>query len=348
MVAPRSLVTGGAGFIGSHLVRHLLDRGEAVRVLDIANASHLPSEVEIIQGSILDPDTVREALQGVRHLYHLAANPNLWAPRKSDFAEINLRGTETVLEAATKADLDRIIHTSTESILKGCGCRAEKPTIDETVALTEDDMPGPYCRSKFLAERRALAAAHERGLPVVVVNPTLPVGPGDRLVTPPTRMLMHFLTGNSRFFLDCTLNMVDVRDAAFGHILAAEKGRIGERYILSGTNLPMRDLLSMLGKLTGRAMPDIPIPYWMALIVGAVSEFIADHITHRLPMAPLTGVRLTRGAMAFDNAKAVTELGFRPGPIEDALRDAIGWLKNEGLIGQAPLALAKGAPVGQD
>ncbi len=345
----RNLITGGAGFIGSHLARYLLERGEGVRVLDIRDMSHLPREAETVQGSILDASTVASALNGVRRLYHLAANPNLWAADKKTFEECNLRGTEIVLTAAAKAGLECIVHTSTESVLRG-GRRAQNGlVINEETGLTVEDMPGPYCRSKFLAERRALEAARKDGLPVVVVNPTLPVGPGDHLVTPPTGMLLHFLNGHSRFYLDCTLNMVDVRDAARGHVLAAERGRPGERYILGGENIRLRDLLETLARMTGLPMPTTPIPYWLAFAVGAVSEFIADRITHRPPVAPLTGVRLVHTPMAFDSTKAARELGFDSGAVVNALQDEILWLDAQGLLTRRPkLPLAQNPPVGQN
>lgn len=333
MTVRLSLVTGGAGFIGRHLVRQLLDGGDRVRVLDIAEPVDMPSEVEVVRGSVLDADTVRQALRGVDRLYHLAANPNLWAPRRAEFVRTNLEGTRVVLAQAAGADLERIVHCSTESILKGRSRSSAE--IEETVALRVEDMPGPYCRSKFLAEQEALAAAG-RGLPVVVVNPTLPVGPGDRWMTPPTRMLQLFLNGGTPFYLDCRLNLIDVRDAALGHILAADKGRVGERYILGGENLDMSQLLGLLEDLSGLPMPRRRVPYWLALAVGMVSEFMADHVTHRSPLAPLTGVRLARSPMTFSSAKALAELGLSPRPIRAALASSIAWLASRGMISRRP------------
>ena len=332
MVQRTSLVTGGAGFIGQHLVRHLLERGERVRVLDIADATILGPDVEVVRGSILDADIVGRALKGVDRLYHLAANPNLWSADKDEFEETNVQGTRTVLAGAARADLERIVYCSTESIIKHRRPGASRTT---NPAPRVDDMPGPYCRSKFLAQEEALRAA-ARKLPLVVVSPTLPVGPGDRFLTPPTRMLQVFLDGRTPAFLDCQLNMIDVRDAALGHVLAAERGRPGELYVLGGENLRLRDILAMLEEITGLAMPGISIPYWMAFAFSAVSEFISDHVSRRPPVAPLTGVRLARTPMVFDSAKAVRELGLPQRPIRQALADAVGWMFEQGVVSRQP------------
>lgn len=324
-----SLVTGGGGFVGRHLVRLLHERGESVRVLDLAGAPGLPPEVEVIAGSVLDTAKLRQAMGGVGRVYHLAANPNLWAPDPQIFMETNYRGTQAVLSAAAEAKSERIVYTSTESILKSYRHPAPD-ALDETVSWTVDDMPGPYCRSKFLAEQAALAAARN-GLPVVVVNPTLPIGPGDIHLTPPTRMLLDFLTGKAPAYLDCAFNLVDVRTVALGHILAAEKGRIGERYILGGRNITVVDLLAMLGRLSGRPMPHRRIPYWVAWTMAAASETLSI-VTKRPPIAPLTGVRLARTPMRFDSGKAIRELGLPETPLEASLQDALDWFAAQRLL----------------
>lgn len=332
MLVQRVLITGGCGFIGRHVVSLLREKGDAVRVLDI-NPVDLGEDVEVIAGSILDEDLVAQVTKGVDRVFHLAANPNLWLPDKRDFEEINTRGTEIVLEAARKADVERFVFTSTESILKGTPSTAGKP-IDEQIALSIEDMPGPYCRSKFLAEERARAAAHE-GLPVVIVNPTLPVGPGDFHLTPPTRMLLGFLAGEYPAYLNSAFNMIDVRDAAQGHLLAADHGRIGERYILGGENLPMHEILALLGELSGRPMPKRQVPYWLAYVSALVSETWADLVTKAPPTAPLTGVRLASSEMTFDCTKAVEELGLRPRPIRTSLAELIEWFSREGYLTEA-------------
>ena len=325
------MVTGGCGFIGQHVVRLLADRGETVRVLDL-DSMDLGGDIEVLAGSILDPDRVAEAMKGVDRVYHLAANPNLWSARKCEFRETNTDGTRIVLNAALRAGVERFVYTSTESILRGLAPRAEdEGPSDEHARASLADMPGPYCRSKFLAEQLARDAA-KAGLPVVIVNPTLPVGPGDRLLTPPSRMLLGYLRGEFPAYLDSAFNMIDVRDAALGHILAAEHGRVGERYILGGENLRLSEVLSLLADLTGRPMPRWRIPYWLAYAAAVVQEAFATGVTKRPPGAPLTGVRLARAPMIFDNTKAMRDLGLRPRPIRDSLRDAIAWFEATGHL----------------
>lgn len=338
-----ALVTGGAGFIGAHLVRQLRDRGTRVRVLDIREYPPGDPNIEMVRGSVLDSDVVGRALDGVDTLYHLAANPHLWDRRKSEFEKINLHGTRTVLEAAARSDVRRIVYGSTESVLKSMRRSTTLPVTEAWTDLDVDDMPGPYCRSKFLAEDEARRAA-ERGQPVIIVNPTLPIGPGDGLLTPPTQMLLLFLNGGTPAYFDCALNLIDVRDAALGFILAAEKGRTGERYLLGGENLFLSQMLDMIHEATGLSMPRLRVPYWLALSIGAASEFVADHFTGRRPFAPLAGVRLARTPLTVDCSKAVDELGLPQRPIGRALIDAIAWLHERGLVrrrSSSPMTVAQ-------
>jgi dihydroflavonol-4-reductase len=228
--------------------------------------------------------------------------------------------------------VQRFVYTSTESILKSYRApkQSARALIDETVVLTLDDMPGPYCRSKFLAEQAAREAA-TGGLPVVIVNPTMPIGPGDDLLTPPSKMILGFLNGETPAYLDCEFNLVDARDVAAGQILAADKGRVGERYILGNVNLSLGELLAELQRLTGLAMPRTRIPYALAIASAVVSESIAN-ITKKPPIAPITGVRLARTSMAFDCSKARNELGWSCRTLEQSLRDAINWMSGRGLL----------------
>lgn len=324
-----SVVTGGAGFIGQHLVKLLLAEGHRVRVLDLNPSPGLDRRAEFHQGSILNTRLVREVFAGADYIFHLAADPNLWARDKRSFGHTNFEGTRIVLEEAGQAGARRIVHCSTESILKGI--RDEGGVVDERVSRTVDDMPGPYCRSKFLAERAAFDAA-ARGLPVVIVNPTLPIGPGDHRITPPTRMILDFLNGVHPAYLDFDMNLVDVRDAAQGHWLAALRGVPGERYILGGENLSLGRMLEALHDLTGLPMPRTKIPYALAYAVGLVSEFVADWITRKPPKATLTGVRLAGTAMHFDGSRARRELGLAPRPAREALAEAVAWLQREGRV----------------
>ena len=325
-----AVVTGGSGFVGHHLVRQLADDGFSVRVLDLVKLDSLDRRADYIEGSILDRDKVRDVLAGADRLFHLAADPNLWAVDKSSFKRTNYEGTCIVLEEAEHAGIARVVHTSTESILKGRR-RGSAGAIDETLTRTIDDMPGPYCRSKFLAEQAAFEAAG-RGLPVVIVNPTLPIGPGDKRLTPPSRMILDFLNGRNPAYLDFEMNMIDVRDAARGHILAAEHGDVGQRYILGGENVVMSQVLLTLREITGLPMPKTRIPYAVALGVAAISELVADFVTRKPPRASLTGVRIAGGEMIFDCSKAREALKLDPRPVRTALTDAVVWFIQNGYL----------------
>lgn len=332
----RCLVTGGLGFIGHHLVNDLLAQGKEVRILDLAHPLHRQDEVEYITASITDRPAVTQAMQGIDCVFHLAANAGLWSPRKQDFLVINKTGTRNVMQAAMEAGVNRVVHCSTESILKSVRQQswlgaARDVETDESVQLTLEDMAGAYCQGKFLAEQEAFAAA-KQGLSVVIVNPTVPLGPGDRRITPPTRMMLGFLNGDYPAYLNSTLNVVDARDVAMGHVLAAEKGIAGERYILGSINLQLGELLTHLEELTGLAMPKRRVPYWLALAVSAVQEWVADTITHQPPQAPLTGVRLARSPMRFSNTRAKAELGLTFRPLRETLADAIADYQQRGLL----------------
>ncbi len=326
-----NLVTGGAGFIGRHLVRRLSERGERVRVLDIAEPGPLPAGVEVIRGTITDAPTVRQALVGVDRLYHLAANPDLWTRDPRDYELVNVEGTRTVLDEAAACDLQRIVFTSTESILKSRYRNGVNGNDDGSIELSLDDMAGPYCRSKYLAERLAFAAI-DRGQPIVVVNPTMPVGPGDRHMTPPMRMLLRFLDGRAPAYLETEFNLIHVRDAAEGHVLAADMGRIGERYVLGGENLMLSEVIAILGEVSGLPMPRYRIPYWLALTTATISEFVSDRFTGRPPVAPVTGVRLAAASLSFDCSKAIRELGLPQTPARQALTEAIDWFVRDGRL----------------
>jgi dihydroflavonol-4-reductase len=341
-----NLVTGGCGFMGWHLVALLSARGERVRVLDLRDWPQspnlpLPANVEMRQGSIRDRAVLTRAMAGVERVFHLAANPNLWAADPNSFHEVNYEGSCRVLEAAAAAKVERFVYTSTESILKNINAprASQNALIDEKVRHSVNDVPGPYCRSKFRAEEAAKAAA-DSGLPLVIVNPTMPIGPGDFLLTPPTKMILGFLNGTTPAFLDCDFNLVDARDAALGHLLAAEHGRVGERYILGNENLSLGRLLAELERLTGLSMPRRKVPYWLAYASALVSEGIAN-ITKKPPLAPLTGVRLARSSMAFDCSKAQSELHWQCRPLQQSLRDTVLDLQQRGLLRRHP-SLATG------
>ncbi|WP_448205645.1 NAD-dependent epimerase/dehydratase family protein [Azospirillum sp. sgz302134] len=344
-----SLVTGGSGFIGSHLVAHLIARGECVRVLDTCAPEFYapefrPPGVEVVQGSILDPAAVDAALDGVRVLYHVAGLPQLWLSDKEAFDRVNRQGTECVLARAARHRLERIVHCSTECVLVG---RHGPCQITEATEVPLEDMAGPYCRSKHRAERAALAAA-AAGQPVVIVNPTAVIGPGDRGSTPPMAMLRLFLRGGPRVILDCMLNLVDVRDVAAGLALAAEHGSTGERYLIGGTNIQLSTLARRLDLLAGREpLRRWGIPAWCALAFAHVDEWVSDHVTGRPPTAPVTGVRLARASGRFDSSKAAAQLRYQARPFARTLGDAVAWLDQEaGPLTRHPALLHNGIPAG--
>jgi dihydroflavonol-4-reductase len=317
----QTLVTGGSGFIGQHLVAALAAQGRRVRILDLRPPTAcVPADVEFVQGSILDPAVVEHALDGVEDVYHLAALPGMWMPDKGDFHAVNCRGTEIVIAAARKRGVPRFLHCSTESILFKRENSAA--AIDEAVRTTTADMPGAYTRSKMLAEQRAVEAAAS-GFPVVIANPTMPIGPNYQRLTPPTMMLQYFLSQRVQLFYDFVMNLVDVRDVAAGLILVMQRGAIGQRYILGGEDITLKKLLEDVATMSGRNPPRIPVPPALAQVTAAMMEFNADHVSHRAPAATVEGVRIALWSKPLSSEKSRRELGYAPRPIEDALRATV-------------------------
>lgn len=332
------LVTGGAGFVGSHLVRRLADRGDRVRVLDRPGAAvgHLPPGVEVVPADVRDRDAVRSAVRGCRFVYHLAANPQLWTRRRGRFRQVNYLGTVNVLDEALAAGAERVLHCSTESILTRAG-QAGPIAEDQDVPLA--DVIGPYCRSKFFAERYAFRLARG-GAPVVVVNPTLPIGPGDRGRSPPTQMMLDFCRGSRPAYLDGDLNLIDVRDVADGMVRAMDRGRPGRRYLLGAENWSVKAVFDFLASLTGLPRPRWRVPYPVALAAAYISEMVADVATGEIPAATVTGVKLTRRRMHFDASRSLAELGLTPRPVAESVREAVGWFREVGWLTPG----AKGGP----
>jgi dihydroflavonol-4-reductase len=324
------LVTGGAGFIGSHLVARLVAQGERVRVFDLPHAplDHLPREIDFLPGDIRNRRAVEGAVRGCHQVYHLAANPNLWTTRRGAFRRVNYLGTVNVIDAALAAGVQRLLHTSTESILTRA--RQSVPITEEQV-VTLDDVIGPYCRSKLLAEQHAFRRARE-GAPILIVNPTIPVGPGDRGRSPPTRMCLDFCRGGRREYLDAQLNLIDARDVAEGMVRAMERGRPRRRYLLGHENLSIKEVFSLLARLTRLPEPNRRVPYPVALAAAYISEFVADTFTHRSPAATITGVKLTRRIMHFDSRHSLDELGLFPRPVAESLADAVTWYREQGWL----------------
>jgi dihydroflavonol-4-reductase len=338
-MSDRVVVTGGAGFIGSHLVELLAQQGRCVRVLERGNAAvdHLPLDrIELVRGDIRDRRCVDRAVAGCAEVYHLAANPNLWARPRGLFRQVNYQGAVNVLEAALQAGARRVLHTSTESILTRAG---QTGPIREDQDVPADEVLGPYCRSKYLAERYALSLGR-RGAPVVIVNPTLPVGPGDRGRSPPTQMMLDFCRGKRREYVDADLNLIDVRDVALGMVRAMQCGTPGRRYLLGHENLSILDVFTRLAGLTGLPAPTRRVPYSVALVAACLSEIVADVWAHRAPAATLTGVQLTRRRMHFDASASLAELGLTPRPVEQSLADAVAWFRAVGWVRSTPVRLA--------
>ncbi len=324
-----TLVTGGAGFVGKQLVESLRARGETVRSFDIAAEMHQDD----VQGSITDRDAMRRAMAGVAKVFHLAGNAQLWSRDASIFDQVNRLGTEIVVDAAMKAGVRRLVHCSSLTTLVGRATPIGPSSADEAVRLEPGDMLGPYPRSKLAAERIVEAAVRE-GLDAVIALPTEPLGPGDDSLTPPTQMILDFANGATPAYIDCILNFVPVESLAEGLIAARDKGKAGERYLLGGENIPMKKLLAMLEKLTGRAMPKARMPYGVALAAGAIDTGIIAAITGKPPKAPLTGVRLAGRQVSFSSEKARRELGWAAGDVDAALARTLEWMRQKQLLKQ--------------
>ncbi|HEX4555800.1 MAG TPA: NAD-dependent epimerase/dehydratase family protein [Xanthobacteraceae bacterium] len=322
----RSLVTGGSGFLGRHLVMALAQAGHAVCVLDPVTPEHLPDKVHHWAGSVTDPAVARRALEGIDYVFHLAGIAHLWAPGRDDLDRINRHGTVVMLAAAKAMAVRRFVHCSSYTFL--LPARKIARPIDEAISVDPVDIAGPYSRSKYRAEEAARATVGT-GQDVVIVNPTVLVGPDDRNLTPPAAMLAHFLSARIACYVDVVLNIAHVQDVAAGMILAAERGRAGERYILGGENLTLGELLDVLYRVSGRVRPRLRVPSVLAVVAGHAVEFIATYLTRRAPRVTAEGVRLALRSAPFDIGKARRELGYAPRPAEFAIADAIQWILEE-------------------
>lgn len=325
------LVTGATGFVGANVARLLVDRGEDVRVLvrptsDRGNLAGLPLEVAV--GDLRDAEAVRRAVRGCRRVFHVAADYRFWARDPGEIYRSNVQGTTNVMEACLAEGVERVVHTSTVGTI---GLGAYPAPGDETTPLLDGQLNGHYKRSKLQAERAALAYAG-RGLPVVVVNPSAPVGPWDAKPTPTGQIVVDFARRKLPAIVDTGLNIVHVRDVAEGHLLAAERGRVGERYILGHRNMTLAEIVAELAEITGLPAPRLRLPYPVAWTAGAVSTALSTWITRRPPAVALEAVRMARHRMFFDPAKAVRELGLPQTSVRAAFVDAIAWFEQSGLI----------------
>ncbi len=326
-----SLVTGGTGFVGAAVVRLLLSEGHAVRALarrgrDLRNLDGL--DIELTYGDLQDRASLRQALKGCRRLYHVAAHYSLWEPDPGVFYRVNVDGTRNLLEAAMEAGVERVVYTSTVGAL---GYREDGGPAHEKTPASLDQMTGHYKRSKFLAEEEA-RRAFVRGLPLVIVNPSTPVGPRDIKPTPTGQIIVDFLNRRMPAYIDTGLNLIDVDDVAKGHLLAAERGRVGERYILGHRNLTLKEIFAILGQITKIPAPRIRLPYRLILPLAYVNQWLSDLITKRRPRIPLEGVKMAKRHMFFDASKAVRELGLPQSPIEQALERAAHWFIDHGYV----------------
>jgi dihydroflavonol-4-reductase len=333
-MAVDALVTGGTGFVGANLVRELCGRGASVRVLLRPASDRRGLEgcaVEIAEGDLVDAAAVRRAVAGARHVYHVAADYRLWTPDPRVLYRANVDGTRHVLRAAAEAGAQRIVYTSTVGAL---GIPGDGTPGDESTPVCLADMVGAYKASKFLAERVADETA-AAGAPVIIVNPSAPIGPWDIKPTPTGQMIVDFLRGRMIGSVDTGLNIVHVRDVARGHVLAADRGRPGERYILGHENLTLIDILRRLAAVTGLPAPRLRIPYAAAWLAAAGMEGVA-RVTGRPPRVALTAVRMARKHMYFSSAKAVRELGLPQTPVDEALRDAVDWFVAREYVARPP------------
>jgi dihydroflavonol-4-reductase len=325
----KTLVTGGTGFVGANVVRALLKRGVEVRALvrprsDTRNLDSL--EVELVAGDLRDRGSLEAALDGCDIVYHVGAMYALWARNPREIYDSNVTGTINILEAAGQAGVQKIVYTSSVATI---GLPKDGTPGTEEVPLPPEDMISDYKRSKYLAEQEVLKYA-QRGLPVVIVNPSFPVGAWDVKPTPSGQIIVNFLRGKIPAYVDTGLNVVDVEDVAIGHVMAAERGRIGERYILGHANLTLPELFQLLAQVSGMNAPRIRIPYGFAYLSACVSELVARTITHKPPFVTLAGVKLSRKRMFFDTSKAVRELGLPQTPAIEALSKAVQWFRIQG------------------
>jgi dihydroflavonol-4-reductase len=325
-----TLVTGATGFVGSHVARQLVSAGQSVRVLVRPN-SNLEAlaglHVEYFEGDLSDQESLERAMHGIRRVFHVAADYRLWTPRPEEIYEINVEGTRKLLAAARHARVERIVYTSTVATI-AVPRNGALPNEDTQASLNE--MIGHYKRSKFLAEQVAVEAV-SAGVPVVIVNPTAPVGPWDWKPTPTGRIILDFLKGKMPAYVDTGLNVAPVEDIAAGHLLAAEKGRVGQRYILGGRNMTLKRILDALSAITGRPAPRVRLPHAVALAAGYADQWFS-RLAGREPQIPVEGVKMSRHRMFVESDKAERELGYKPTSVEAALGRAVTWYQQHGYL----------------
>lgn len=327
-----NLVTGASGFVGAAVVRKLLEAGEAVRVLmrptsDRANIEGL--DVEVTLGDLKDPASLAPAVKGCRTLYHVAADYHIWTRDPEAMFRANVDGSVAVVRAAAEAGVERIVYTSSVAVL---GIPKDGRPGDEDTPVTFDDMIGPYKQSKYVAEEMIRELAAKEGWPVVIVNPSTPIGPRDVKPTPTGRIVVDAASGRMPAYVDTGLNVAHVDDVATGHLLARAKGRIGERYVLGGEDMSLSQILTEIARLTGRRPPMVRLPTGLVMPIAYISEAICLLTGGKEPLVAPDSVRMARKKMYFKWDKAARELGYAPRPATAALTDAVDWFRSHGYI----------------
>ena len=322
----KALVTGASGFLGSNVARVLAASGREVRVLMRGSSDRRAIEgcdFEIAEGDIIDAEACKRAAEGCDEVYHVAALYKLFTRNKKEMYDANVGGTRNVIEAAAKAGASRIVYTSTVGAIGNVG---DGTPGNESSPVTEKDMVGPYKHSKFLAEREAERLQRERDLPLVIVSPSTPIGPYDVKPTPTGRIVLDFLNGDMPAYLDTGLNVIDVEDCARGHLLAAEKGKPGEKYILGGENLTLEEILRLLAEITGKSAPRVKLPYYPILALAYIAEGFARLTGFpEEPRLNIAAVKMAKKKMYFSSEKARRELGLQTRPPREALERAVNW-----------------------
>jgi dihydroflavonol-4-reductase len=320
------LITGASGFVGSAVVRCLLRAGHKVRALvrrTSSRANLADLSVEIVEGDLLDAESLARAMQGVRFLFHVAADYRLWAPVPAEIIRANVEGTRLVMMAARRAGVERIVYTSSVATL---AARPRGDVSDETFPLRREAAIGAYKFSKVVAENLVLEMVANEDLSAIVVNPSTPIGPGDIRPTPTGRIIVEAAAGRMPGFVDTGLNLVHVDDVASGHLAALEKGRIGERYILGGQNVLLRDMLAEIARYVGRTPPRLRLPRRLLFPIAYGAEALA-RFSGKEPFVTVTGLQLAKEHMFFTSQKAERELGYRARPYAQAIGDAIDWFR---------------------
>ncbi|AFZ04037.1 hopanoid-associated sugar epimerase [Calothrix sp. PCC 6303] len=321
-------ITGGTGFIGANLTQLLLQQGYQIKALvrpqsQLDNLKNL--DIELVEGDLNDPDIYLQ-LQGCQYLFHVAAHYSLWQKDRTELYQNNVSGTENILAAAKKAGIERTVYTSSVAAI---GINKNSKTTNETYQSPITELVGHYKKSKYLAEQKALEAA--KCQEIVIVNPSSPIGAGDIKPTPTGDIILRFLRRQMPVYIDTGLNFIDVRDVAMGHLLALQKGKSGERYILAHQNLSLKQFLDQLAEITGIPAPQQSIPAWIPFSVAWIDEKILANLGKK-PSVPLDGVRMAKQSMYYDPSKAINELGLPQTPLDNGMKAAINWFRIHGYV----------------